>query len=295
MFKVFLPILIFIIFLIDKLLTEKWHDKRTKKHRLILNVLVLFQFILCILTGLVVRQDDIEFTEMRIDMSRLVDEKQEADNLILDLKKQISSFEKKVMEYQQKEGASKLIYQSLGYLKPANEPDPPYPYAIRMTDYRIPPDAMKIFIGNNLCSTENIQKLAVIRLDGQDMLTLNKDSEGLTISAAQIFREDGVKIVNIVDNQWASNPNIYFKPLIPDPHQVELINNNNKTILKVRFINENTIKVEGVFYYPGHKPIIISDAGINYGKQRMSGSLIVNAHNVCLDYNQDSVSLGMPL
>lgn len=109
--------------------------------------------------------------------------------------------------------------QSVGHLRPANEPDPSYPASVKIFNKQIPKDAMKIFWGGNLCYAEDLKNLVVIRLDGRDILILNKDSEGLTISMAKIFREeDDIEIASIKNNKWESNPNIYFKFLINDPH-----------------------------------------------------------------------------
>ena len=215
-------------------------------------------------------------------------DKTDADKHIAELKKQVSQLDNKITEYQIKEDKAKLTYIPVGYLQPANEPDPPYPTSMQKFNKQVPKAAVSIFLGNNLCFTENLKHLVVIRLDGHDILTLNKGSEGLMVSMAKIYREeDGAELVNIENNKWSSNPNLYFKPLVHDPHQLELIDKSNKTILLVRFINENSIKVEGYFYYPGSVPIVISDKEIIHGQQKMGNNSIA-AHGICIDYEGDA-------
>jgi hypothetical protein len=84
MFEIFLPILIFIIFLIDKSLTEKWHDKRTKRHRFILCCLIGSQGILCIGTGISIYRNGIETYKLTKNIAELIDGKNELIRKVTD-------------------------------------------------------------------------------------------------------------------------------------------------------------------------------------------------------------------
>lgn len=105
----------------------------------------------------------------------------------------------------------------------------------------------------------------IIRVGDQDILILNRNSEGISISIAKLYREDGKFIGEIKDNKWVSNPKMYFEPVPSDPYQFTIIDKDFKTILKVRFINENSITVEGRFYFPNADLIQIAHDKLLFG------------------------------
>jgi hypothetical protein len=59
--------------------------------------------------------------------------------------------------------------------------------------------------------------------------------------------------VTILDkNRFEINPNNYFRLERPDRHEIRIIDGKHRQVLRVRYINESTFWVEGIFFLPGN-------------------------------------------
>jgi len=158
-----------------------------------------------------------------------------------------------------------------GLLMPANDPDPPHRCK------GIPPDACKIFLGGNLSWSIGSKQVIALRIDGYDMIRLTEGVGGYFLSA-ELFREDGRPVARIVNNQWQINPNNYFRLDRPDRHELNIYDKNDQRVLRVRYLNETTFVVEGVFHGPETKVVATLD-------ELMVGYLYVSGN--CKQYDCD--------
>jgi tetratricopeptide (TPR) repeat protein len=103
--KIIAPGLVLIIAFVRLGLQEKWHDRRTKKHNLVLRVLIYLMVAATLITSLIVWQDATESSVLKSQISDLVDGKDKLLRLIgnyqADLTQKqttIKELEKKVKE-----------------------------------------------------------------------------------------------------------------------------------------------------------------------------------------------------
>lgn len=150
-----------------------------------------------------------------------------------------------------------------GQLMPANDPDPKH----RCKE--VPPGDLKIFLGENLFWSNPNKQVTALSIDGQDIIVLTEESGGVFLSA-NLYREDRRVVAKIVRNQFEINPNNYFKLDRPDRHELNIFDKNNRRVLHVRFLNETTFMVEGVFYGPKKKVEVTQDEVI-VGDSHFSG------------------------
>jgi hypothetical protein len=159
-------------------------------------------------------------------------------------------------------------------LVPANEPDP---LSVKAT---IPSTAMKVFLGGNIAWTRKMGFVRVLEIGGEHILSIKKTPKGLFVSA-NLWREDGRELAIIRDNQFIHNRNNYYPrpPEMPDAHELQVFGKSGELLWKVRYINEQSIVIQGIFYSPNHAPVRATETymefvGIDW---RLSGN---NVHEV---------------
>jgi hypothetical protein len=154
---------------------------------------------------------------------------------------------------------------SHGSLVPANLPSPHDICAemaerLRMQGHpvpRVPADAMRIFFGNSEAySTE--QRFIVFRIDGEEMLVLQKTETGMSVSA-KIRSPNGQLIAQIVDNEFFINPHNSFQIKGGSTSSLVVYSNQGERILDVEFVNPTAIKILGTFFGTRGTKIIISE------------------------------------
>jgi len=148
-----------------------------------------------------------------------------------------------------------------GILMPANESDhtPDKPACVNPRDNKRPPeDALKIYLGPNLYwTTDKNTTHNILRILDHDLLSIRLTSKGAFISG-KIFSDDGREVVIITDNEFDIDPNSYFmRPLRPDPHEIRFIDKDNLVRFRIRYLNDVTFDVEGIFQVPDEKSKII--------------------------------------
>ncbi len=157
-----------------------------------------------------------------------------------------------------------------GLLMPANESDPTHG-----CNKKIPADAIKVYMGSNVAYADKREDLKILRLYGMDILSIKITPLGVYLSAI-IFREDGRIMAKIVNNQFLINPNNYFKLLRPDRHEITVYDKDETRVLFVRFLNEKSYYVEGVFQVPGQQPLIVTRNKLSKGGMTFQGGCAGN-------------------
>lgn len=148
-----------------------------------------------------------------------------------------------------------------GLLIPANEFSPPNSCVDG------PRAGVSIYVGNWIVFTKDTN--AVIKAQGQDILTITKSEGGIWVSARVLSVENQV-IAQITNNDFYVNPSNYFCLTRPNWHTLIVEDPKGNRVLDVYFINPSTIRVIGTFYTPNGSPIIFREkqsivGGITFG------------------------------
>lgn len=147
---------------------------------------------------------------------------------------------------------SKIESTSLsGELLPSNKPTPTNACG------KIPSNAIAIFLGNSVAYSSKFPH-TVIKVVNQDLLTIDKNIEKITISA-RFFSRDGKIVAELKNNKFYVNPNNYFRLERPNNHTLKVYDQEAQEVLNVEFINRKVIKLLGIFYFPNRSPVIIKE------------------------------------
>jgi len=139
-----------------------------------------------------------------------------------------------------------------GLLTPGREPDPPSPCHMP-----VPPQALKVYLGNSLTWLTG-ENETILRIHGEDILTLRRTDRGAAISA-RVLSADGKVVAELIDNRFYVNPNNYFRVVRPDEHSLIVYGPEGRKALNIRFLNPSSFKLLGTFGYPGYSPFIIGE------------------------------------
>jgi hypothetical protein len=151
-----------------------------------------------------------------------------------------------------------------GMLVPDNAPTPPYP-----CPKVIPEDEIKIFLGKNILGYQSKFPLTILRIAGEDLLSVNKTKKGFLVSA-KVFSYDGNIVAQIEDNKFYIKRDNYFRLERPNKHTLVVHDQQARKVLDFYYINPTTIKITGIFSLPNRRPIIfdeeegLSGGGYNY-------------------------------
>jgi hypothetical protein len=145
-------------------------------------------------------------------------------------------------------------------LMPANEPDP---FKVRA---EVPPDALKIFLGNNVAYVRKMGLHKILEIGGTEIIAINRTPKGLFISA-HIWREDGREVATIKENQFTYNHNNYYLrlPEMPNQHELQVFGKSGDLIWTVRYINEQSVVFHGTFCAPNHAPVVVTENKLQLG------------------------------
>lgn len=141
-----------------------------------------------------------------------------------------------------------------GELLPAQDPNPPNPCG------EAPPqNALILFLGNSVAYATAFP-YAVITLGDEVVLSISKNENGLSITA-KIRSADGRIVAGIIKNEFRINPNNYWYMERPDRHTLIVHDQLGRTVLNIRYLNQSTVKILGIFDYPNtpRAPVIITE------------------------------------
>lgn len=163
-----------------------------------------------------------------------------------------------------------------GELIPANEAEPANPCRA------VPPNALRIFLGNSASWTESDEH-TILSIGEEDILTMRRTTKGLSVSS-RVFSADGRIVAQLSNNVFHVNPNNYFRIERPDHHSLSVYDQKGQNVLNVRFINPSAISVLGIFRVPGHMPVVISPNAIHIGGNTLS--------HACFGNNARDIAVG---
>jgi hypothetical protein len=144
--------------------------------------------------------------------------------------------------------------ETQGYLIPANDSNPPNP-----CEESIPDDAILIYLGNSLAYVEG-ESSDIFTLAWESVLSFRRTPKGISINAI-LRSKDGRGIVIIENNEFIINRNNFWYKKRPDKHTLEVYDEYNQRVFYIRYLNEDAIKIIGVFYAkdPSIPPIKIEE------------------------------------
>ena len=107
-------------------------------------------------------------------------------------------------------------FKIVGPLMPGNEHDP------TITVQNKPPeDAIKLYLGSCLAwwKPSVSSTYSIVTINNETALTLSLEEDGLSISGT-IRQEDGKEVMNLTNNKFVRNPNIYHDFRLPNKHEL---------------------------------------------------------------------------
>ena len=167
-----------------------------------------------------------------------------------------------------------------GMLIPADDPPPPNPCSA-------PKEAVSMILGNAYAWTTRFP-MVVLWAHGHELITIGKTSGGLSVSA-KIFSADGRIVADLEDNEFHVNPNNYFKVKRPDRSTLTVYDQQDRAVLRVRYLNPKAIRFSGIFHYPPQfVPLIIDE-------EKVRLRAMENADAICSGNNRIAFFIGNPL
>jgi hypothetical protein len=115
----------------------------------------------------------------------------------------------------------------------------------------------------------------------QPLLTISRDDKGLSI-AADLFDTDGRHLATIQNSEfrvingadtWVERENDLSKLIVMagDPRE----------LLFVHYLNKSTVRVRGVFSYPGHMTVVIRDNGVGVVTNKIEQPAVTMTAGAC--------------
>jgi hypothetical protein len=157
-----------------------------------------------------------------------------------------------------------------GVLLPDNLPTPPYPCQTN----NIRNNAVKVFLGKNVLGFQSKFPVTILRVRGEDLLSVKRDEKEFLISA-KVFSQDGNIIAGIEDNEFFINKNNSFRlEISDDKHSLVVRDQRARKVLNFYYINPSAIKITGIFSLPNSNPVIIDDEkGLKGGGSVFTGCI----------------------
>lgn len=151
-----------------------------------------------------------------------------------------------------------------GLLISANEPSPPIKFGV------IKPGYKAIYMGDKVTSiSPDIKKFDLIQIAKESIVEIKNVGSGLIINAT-IYDESGNIVATVRENVFRCNRLKTYEATNPDQHSILVLDDSDKIILYIRYLNPQAIKVLGIFRYPEKPTITIEEDRIMLGNVRIS-------------------------
>lgn len=149
-----------------------------------------------------------------------------------------------------------------------------------------PPDGMQIRLGPDTVIARGKGPFTPARVGTCPALTLKRTPSGLAINAFG-YDSDGNVVYRLADNRFEMIIRGFLKLERPDKSTLRLVDDVQREMLLVRFVNRNTLIVQGIFRCSDTPPVAIGDTRIVIGKSRItrpSCHTLDAAHPTPIDY-----------
>lgn len=164
-------------------------------------------------------------------------------------------------------------------LTPGNLPQPPGPSFSQVpleerpkaTDYLV-------YFGTNV-SWFNGFPHTILQLSGVPMLTIDKDKSGnVFIKTLKVFDKNGKIITRVEDNGfWVTGSS---RKVRPNKSVLQVFDDEDRQVLSLTLLNRRCIELEGAFYRPGSKSVIITKNYMEVNGDYWSNNLFNTGSNV---------------
>jgi hypothetical protein len=168
--------------------------------------------------------------------------------------------------YIRNENLIKELAANEGLLEPGDKRSPKIPASCGAA---VPENAVLFFFGSNLDWSTDRPHAAISV--GQELLSISVRKDGnASIDHLTIFDDRDNVIANIEQNKlWVELGTRQYRP---DKSTLSVKDHLNKEVVKIEFLNPRSIRLSGVFRYPGAPPIVITDDLANIRGMQISGS-----------------------
>ncbi len=132
-----------------------------------------------------------------------------------------------------------------GHLLPAQYDSPPSPCG-----YNLKPGNAVLYYGSNAAIALTFPH-TVMRIEGRDVVSLNRNPDGQVTINLEILGKDGRAIVVIKDNVFTVNTNNFYSMEWPDKSSLIVTDRQREKVLDITYLNESAIKILGTIHYAG--------------------------------------------
>jgi hypothetical protein len=159
-----------------------------------------------------------------------------------------------------------------------------YPAALPRPKSRcsIPEDSFAIFAGGGAIYSSG-QPTSLLTIGGQEIISAEQDDKGrLILRTLQMFDEQENIIARIDKDGFWLHP--LARRVRPDWSTIVIYDSHDNEALNIKFVNEKTVSIRGIFRVRGRKPVIIRDNTIIISQGTLSAPYFGNIeHGLSLD------------
>jgi hypothetical protein len=159
----------------------------------------------------------------------------------------------------------RVLAANHGWLAPAGDRTP-------FDNLQIIEDRSVLWLGSMPVATRLFPK-AIIAIDGQTVLSVNKINGNIAISA-NINSKDGRVIAVLKDNEFIVNPNNILRKENPDFSTMTIYDQYNDVVLSIRNLNSRVIGMLATIRFHGQVVEIKKDGVFVNGQPKISDILI---------------------
>jgi hypothetical protein len=128
-----------------------------------------------------------------------------------------------------------------GRLYPGNEESPKNACGVTVDQ-----DTLMLFLGSMIAIPKTFPA-TVIRVNGYNLLTLDRNDDGSLAVSLEIRSPDGKIIVLMKDGEFLINQNNFLSKHRKDRSSLEVIDQNGSTALSMRFLNPQAMWIDATF------------------------------------------------
>jgi hypothetical protein len=123
--------------------------------------------------------------------------------------------------------------------------------------------------GGGVFTVTPTDRLIAISVDGRPTVVIERSEKGILLDV-DMFNPDGTLAVRIEKNAWTASTAQTFKATKIDTSTLSVVGVHGEELLWVRYMNANTVKINGTFYKIGDpQPVVITDSAISLGHMQL--------------------------